>query len=41
MKSRVQRGRAHLRALFEQCCAIALDARNKVVEVTPRPRCGC
>jgi RNA polymerase sigma-70 factor, ECF subfamily len=36
MKSRVQRGRAHLRALFEQCCAIALDARGKVIESTPR-----
>jgi RNA polymerase sigma-70 factor (ECF subfamily) len=41
MKSRVQRGRAQLRALFEECCAIALDARNKVVEFAPRDRCGC
>ena len=41
MKSRVQRGRAQLRAMFEDCCAIALDARNKVVEFTPRDRCGC
>jgi RNA polymerase sigma-70 factor (ECF subfamily) len=43
MKSRVQRGRAQLRGLFEECCAIALDARNKVVDYTPRPRprCGC
>lgn len=38
MKSRVQRGRAQLRALFEDCCAIAVDARNKVIEFTPR-RC--
>lgn len=37
MKSRVQRGRAQLRDMFEECCAIALDARNKVVEVTERP----
>lgn len=37
MKSRVQRGRAQLRALFEQCCDIALDARRKVTDVTPRP----
>jgi RNA polymerase sigma-70 factor, ECF subfamily len=40
MKSRVQRGRAQLRALFEECCAIALDARNKVVAFAPRGRCG-
>lgn len=36
MKSRVQRGRAQLRVLFEQCCVIALDVRNKVTEFTPR-----
>jgi RNA polymerase sigma-70 factor (ECF subfamily) len=42
MKSRVQRGRAQLRELFEQCCDIAVDARGKVVDVVPRPRpCGC
>jgi RNA polymerase sigma-70 factor (ECF subfamily) len=36
MKSRVQRGRAQLRALFDQCCEIALDARGKVTDYTPR-----
>jgi RNA polymerase sigma-70 factor (ECF subfamily) len=41
MKSRVQRGRAQLRVLFEACCDIAVDARGKVVDVVPRPRpCG-
>lgn len=40
MKSRVQRGRAQLRELLEKCCAIDLDARGHVVEVTPRPSCG-
>jgi RNA polymerase sigma-70 factor (ECF subfamily) len=40
MKSRVQRGRAQLRVMFEECCAIALDARNKVVGFAPRDRCG-
>jgi RNA polymerase sigma-70 factor (ECF subfamily) len=41
MKSRVQRGRAPLRQLFEDCCEIALDARGKVVDYTRRPRpCG-
>ncbi len=28
MKSRVQRGRAQLRRMFDQCCEIALDARG-------------
>lgn len=36
MKSRVQRGRAQLRVLFDTCCQIALDARNKVTAFTPR-----
>lgn len=36
MKSRVQRGRAQLRQLFEACCEIALDARGKVIGFTPR-----
>ncbi len=41
MKSRVQRGRAQLRQLFEECCEIALDARGKVIDYVPRPRpCG-
>jgi RNA polymerase sigma-70 factor (ECF subfamily) len=43
MKSRVQRGRAQLRELFEQCCEIALDARGMVTDFTPRvhPRACC
>ncbi|MEO7732128.1 MAG: sigma-70 family RNA polymerase sigma factor [Kofleriaceae bacterium] len=41
MKSRVQRGRAQLRQLFDECCEIALDVRGKVIDYTPRPRpCG-
>lgn len=36
MKSRVQRGRAQLRTLFEDCCRIAVDARGKVTDVEPR-----
>lgn len=40
MKSRVQRGRAQLRQLFETCCEIALDARGKVIDYTPRARGG-
>lgn len=42
MKSRVQRGRDKLRAQFDQCCEVALDARGKVTDVTPRAcRAGC
>ncbi len=36
MKSRVQRGRLKLRALLEDCCHIALDARRRVVGCEPR-----
>ena len=38
MKSRVQRGRERLRELFEDCCAIALDARGRVIACEPRAR---
>jgi RNA polymerase sigma-70 factor, ECF subfamily len=38
MKSRVQRGRAQLRDLFDRCCEIALDARGKPTDFTPRIR---
>jgi RNA polymerase sigma-70 factor (ECF subfamily) len=41
MKSRVQRGRAQLRALFERCCEIAVDARGKPTDFTPRGRPPC
>ena len=41
MKSRVQRGRSQLRRAMEDCCQIALDARGKVIEVTPRPAPAC
>jgi RNA polymerase sigma-70 factor (ECF subfamily) len=37
MKSRVQRGRERLRAIFDACCAISLDARGHVVGCDPRP----
>ena len=36
MKSRVQRGREKLRALFDACCNIALDARGRVIDCVPR-----
>lgn len=41
MKSRVQRGRARIRALLEQCCEIALDARGRIIACEPRPATGC
>ncbi len=41
MKSRVQRGRAQLRELFDRCCESAVDARGKPTDFTPRPNCGC
>ena len=41
MKSRVQRGRAQLRELFERCCEIALDARGKPTDFTPRAQPSC
>lgn len=46
MKSRVQRGRAKLREIVEQCCEVALDARGRVIDCTPRDkatgrRCNC
>ena len=37
MKSRVQRGRQHLRSALEDCCHIALDARGRVVSCQVRP----
>ncbi len=40
LKSRVQRGRAQLRARFEAACHLSLDARKKVTDCVPRG-CGC
>ena len=37
MKSRVQRGRQHLREAFDACCEIALDGRGRVMSCEPRP----
>jgi RNA polymerase sigma-70 factor (ECF subfamily) len=41
MKSRVQRGRAQLRGLFEQCCEIAVDARGKPTDFARRAQPPC
>lgn len=39
MKSRVQRGRAQIRAMFEDCCEVSVDARGRVRDCTPRALC--
>jgi len=36
MKSRVQRGREKIRAMFEECCEISVDCRGRVVECEAR-----
>lgn len=45
MKSRVQRGRAKLRELFEECCRLELDVRRRVVDYECRSeqaaKCTC
>lgn len=41
MKSRVQRGRAHLRQMLLTCCAIAVDVRGGVSDVHPREPGAC
>lgn len=42
-KSRVQRGRAELKRLIEQCCRIATDRYGQVTECEPhhRDQCAC
>ena len=37
VKSRVQRGREHLRQMLERCCEIALDARGAPMSCELRP----
>lgn len=36
LKARVQRGRRRLRDAIEACCDVAVDARGRVQEMTPR-----
>jgi RNA polymerase sigma-70 factor (ECF subfamily) len=36
MKSRVQRGRAQVREMFESCCELSIDARGRVTSCDPR-----
>jgi len=41
IKSRVQRGRVMLRTAFDDCCAIALDARGKPTDAVPKAGSEC
>jgi RNA polymerase sigma-70 factor (ECF subfamily) len=36
LKSRVQKGRAELRALFEQCCHFSLDKQGNLADFDPK-----
>ena len=36
LKSRVQKGRQELRALFEKCCHLTLDQHGNVIEYSPK-----
>jgi RNA polymerase sigma-70 factor (ECF subfamily) len=40
-KSRVQRGRAQLKQMLDQCCTFEFDRRGKVIDCTPRAKAGC
>lgn len=41
MKSRVQRGRAHLRRMLVRCCAIDVDVRGGIADYAVRGDGGC
>jgi RNA polymerase sigma-70 factor (ECF subfamily) len=36
MKSRIQRGREKIRAMFEACCEVSVDCRGRIVDCEPR-----
>jgi len=40
-KSRVQRGRAQLKQMLDECCTFEFDRRGKVIDCTPRAEAGC
>jgi RNA polymerase sigma-70 factor, ECF subfamily len=40
-KSRVQRGRAQLKRMLEDCCTFEFDRRGQVIDCTPRGRADC
>lgn len=40
-KSRIQRARAMLRKMLDQCCKFEFDRRGRVIEAIPRSICEC
>ncbi|HOX57411.1 MAG TPA: RNA polymerase sigma factor SigZ [Candidatus Paceibacterota bacterium] len=40
-KSRVQRGRAQLKQMLDECCKFEFDRRGKVIGCEPREQTGC
>lgn len=40
-KSRVQRGRAQLKQMLDECCTFEFDRRGKVIDCSPRTEAGC
>jgi RNA polymerase sigma-70 factor, ECF subfamily len=40
-KSRVQRGRARLKEMLDECCNFEFDRRGKVIGCEPRAKSGC
>lgn len=40
-KSRVQRAKQQLHALFSNCCRISADRYSHVLDIVPRDPCGC
>lgn len=40
-KSRVQRGRALLKRMLNECCRFEFDRRGKVIDCAPRAKAGC
>jgi RNA polymerase sigma-70 factor (ECF subfamily) len=40
VRSRVQRGRSHLKDLLLNCCTIEADDRGNVLAATPKDNCG-
>jgi RNA polymerase sigma-70 factor, ECF subfamily len=40
-KSRVQRARLHLKALFLQCCSMPADKYGNILDMIPQKNCRC
>ena len=40
-KSRVQRGRAQLKEMLDECCVFEFDPRGRVIDCHPRCKTGC